>query len=265
MTATIESIHAPAGAERRDTASPALLRAPLENPRILLVILLLTLNAGWVDALAFLSLGRVFASFLSGNFVFVGLGIAHGQSGLMIRAVVALVASFAGSTLAALRLQRALARRTEPSHRNTFVPILLIEGLPLLAFAIVWRVTSDLAQHAGVQVLLLALAGFAMGIQGALVSAFNLPGVVANALTGAVITLGQRLAQRVDHPGRTSPEWRRNNTFLAILPLLYVVSASAVALTAASGFPAVMPAVIVIVAIVTFLVPSRRAGVLRRG
>jgi uncharacterized membrane protein YoaK (UPF0700 family) len=239
-----------------ETSRRELLFVPHEHARVVLVILALTLNAGWVDTLAFLSLGRVFASFLSGNFVFMGLAVAQGNRGLLIRALVGVLVSFVGTTIASLWLQRALRRRAEPTWRNTFVPLLLVEGLIFLTFAILWRVTNDLGQHGGIQVVLLALAGLGMGIQGALVGAFKLPGVVANALTGTVLTLGQRFAQGIGHTRSTNDSGRWANRVLLILPLLYVLSAIVVALTAASGFPPVVPVVIVTAATCALLVPS---------
>jgi phospholipase C len=79
----------------------------------------------------------------------------------------------------------------------------------LLVYAIIWRVTSNLSQQAGVKILLLCVAALGMGIQGALVMSFEIPGVVADALTATLITLGQRLAQDLGHPGPESQEWRR--------------------------------------------------------
>src|SRR3989442_15184779 len=48
---------------------PDLLRAPHERGRIALFLLLLTLTAAWIDMLSYLALGRVFASFMTGNIV----------------------------------------------------------------------------------------------------------------------------------------------------------------------------------------------------
>src|SRR5260221_599903 len=70
---------------------PDLLRAPHERGRIGLLLLLLTLTAAWIDMLSYLSLGRVFASFMTGNILFIGLGVAQGNSGLLIRALVAVL------------------------------------------------------------------------------------------------------------------------------------------------------------------------------
>ena len=238
---------------------PDLARAPRERERIALFILLLTLNAGWTDTLCFLSLGHVFASILTGNFLFIGLGLAQGNSGLLIRALAAVLVSFVGVTLGSFCLGRAPQRQTEQTWRTTLVRTLLIEWLLFLAFAILWRVTSNLSQQAGVQILLLCLAALGMGIQGALVEAFNFPGVVANALTGTVLTLGQRIVQGLGHPGPESEEWRWRNIFLVILLLIYVVSAIAVVLTLASTLTPVVPMIIVTIAIFALFFPFRRA------
>ena len=128
---------------------PELARAPRERERIALFILLLTLNAGWTDMLAYFFLGHVFASFLTGTFLFIGLGVAQGNSGLLIRALAAVLVSFVGVILGSFCLQRAPRRQTEQTWRNTLVRTLLIEWLLFLAFAILWRVTSNLSQQAG--------------------------------------------------------------------------------------------------------------------
>jgi uncharacterized membrane protein YoaK (UPF0700 family) len=238
---------------------PELARAPDESQRIALFILLVTLNAGWTDMLAYFYLGNVFASFLTGNFLFIGLGLASGNSGLLIRALAAVLVSFVGVTLGSFWLQRAPPRRTEQTWRTTLVRTLLIEWLVFLAFAVLWRVTSDLSQQGGVQILLLCLAALGMGIQGAIVEAFNLSGVVANALTGTVLALGQRLAQALGHPGPESQEWRWGTLFRVILCLVYVGSALVVALTLASMLTPVVPMIIVTIAIFALFFPSRRA------
>jgi len=128
---------------------PELVRAPSERERIALFILLVTLNAGWTDMLAYFFLGHVFASFLTGTFLFIGLGVAQGNSGLLIRALAAVLVSFVGVILGSFCLQRAPRRQTEQTWRTTLVRTLLIEWLLFLAFAILWRVTSNLSQQAG--------------------------------------------------------------------------------------------------------------------
>ena len=202
------------------SALPDLLTKPHERGRIALLLLLLTLTAAWIDMLSYLSLGRVFASFMTGNLLFIGLGVVQGNSGLLIRALVAVLVFLVGVTFGSFCLQRAPQQQSGTAWHHTFARYLLMEWLLLLVYAIIWRVTSHLSQQAGVQILLLCVAALGMGIQGALVWAFKIPGVVADALTATLITLGQRLAQGLGHPGPQSREWRWSSMFLALLCLI---------------------------------------------
>src|SRR5258707_5240382 len=200
-----EAMHrAPVG---NGSTLPDLLRAPHECGRIGLLLLLLTLNAAWIDMLSYLFLGRVFASFMTGNFLFIGVGVVQGNSGLVIRALVAVLVFLVGVTFGSFCLERAPQQQTGTAWHNTFVRYLLLEWLLLLVYAIIWRVTSNLSQQAGVQILLLCVAALGMGMQGALVLAFNIPGVVADALTGTLITLDQRLATGLVHPAPICKDW----------------------------------------------------------
>ena len=89
--------------------------------------------------------------------------------------------------------------------------------------------------------------------------AFKIPGVVADALTATLITLGQRLAQDLDHPGPQSQEWRWSSMLMVLLCLIYVASALVVALTSAFMLTPVVPVIVVTIAICALLVPSRQA------
>jgi uncharacterized membrane protein YoaK (UPF0700 family) len=239
---------------------PELLRAPHERGRIGLLLLLLTLTAAWIDMLSYLFLGRVWASFMTGDFLFIGVGVAQGNRGLLIRALVAVLVFLVGVAFGSFCLARAPQQQTGTAWHHTFARYLLIEWLLLLVYAILWRVTSNLSQQVGVQILLLCLAALGMGMQGALVLLVNIPGVVADALTGTLITLGQRLAQGLGHPGPESQERGWSNMFLVLLCLIYVASALVVALTSTFILTPVVPVIVVTIAICAMLVPSRQAG-----
>jgi uncharacterized membrane protein YoaK (UPF0700 family) len=236
-----------------------LLRAPHECRRIGLLLLLLTLNAAWIDMLSYLSLGRVFASFMTGNILFIGLGVAQSNSGLVIRALVAVLVFLVGVAFGSFCLARAPQHQSGTAWHHTFARYLLLEWLLLLVYAIIWRVTSNLSQQAGVQILLLCLAALGMGIQGALVWAFNIPGVVAEALTATLITLGQRLAQGLGHRGPESQERGWITMFMMLLCLTYVASALVVALTSAFILTPVVPVIVVTIAIFALIYPSHQA------
>lgn len=233
------------GIGRDEFTLPELARAPHEGAHITVLILLLTLNAGWTDLVAYLFLSKVFASFMTGNILFIGLSLAQANGGLLIRSVVALLVNFVGVMVGASVLHRAPLRRTARRWHNRIVLTLLMEWIFLLAFGLVWFATSNLSQRDAAQIILLGLAAFGMGIQGALVIAFEFPGVVANAMTGVVLVLGQRVGRGIAHSGPASA-WRW--TFL--LPVLYALGAIAVALTSTFPITPIFPPIISTIAII---------------
>jgi uncharacterized membrane protein YoaK (UPF0700 family) len=158
-----------------------LARETRQGKHISVLILLLTLNAGWIDLVAYLFLSKVFASFMTGNILFIGLALAQVNIGLLVRATIALLVNFVGVAVGALVIHRAPLRGSILHWRNRIMITLLIEWIFLLAFTLVWFMTSNLAQQNSAQIVLLGLAAFGMGIQGAVVIAFEFSGVVANA------------------------------------------------------------------------------------
>jgi uncharacterized membrane protein YoaK (UPF0700 family) len=203
--------------------------APSQRALRTCLLVLLTLAAGWTDALCCLAVGRVFASFMTGNILFVGLSIAQGNTALLVRACAAILLFLVSITLGSLYLQTLPARQPVGSWRSTLAQYLLGEWLILLAFALVWSLTGNLAQHPAVQVVLLGIAAFGMGLRGALFGAFNILDVNTVAMTGTELLLGVRLAQRigkqsVDRPAGTSAP------FLVVLMLSYTLAALVLAL-----------------------------------
>jgi len=224
------------------------------------LVLLMTLAAGWTDALCYVALGRVFASFMTGNILFVGLSIPEGNTALLVRAGAAILFFLVSITLGSLYLQRLPARQPVGMWRRTLTRYLVVEGLILLAFGLLWLLAGNPAQHPALQVVLLGIAAFGMGLQGALVAAFNIPDVVSVALTGTELLLGMRLAQRIgrqaaDSGGRTSV------SFLLALMLSYTLAALVVVLAAPwIGATPFIPCLLVTVAILVILLTSERVA-----
>lgn len=220
-----------------------LARTPSESAHISVLILLLTLNAGWTDLVAYLFLGKTFASFMTGNILFVGLALAQANTELLTHAVVALLINFAGVMIGASIIHRTPLRRTARRWRKIIMLTLLVQWILLLTFVSLWSTNNDLTRQNVMQIILLGLAAFGMGIQGAIVVAFEFPGVVANAMTGVVIVLGRRIGKGIVGAG-PGGEWRW--TFL--LPILYALGAIAVGLTSASPVTPIVPLIISTVA-----------------
>jgi uncharacterized membrane protein YoaK (UPF0700 family) len=154
-------------------------------------LLLLTLVAGWVDAMCFVGIGRVFSSFMSGNVLFLGIAAGKGDTDLLWRALLVLLAFFLG-TMAGTVI---LARRTL-CRRGLDERLLGLEAIFLLPFAVGWDQIQGQAGDIVLQLMLLGLAAVAMGLQGAAVDALNLPGVATNAITGTITLIGRMAGLR---------------------------------------------------------------------
>ena len=225
--------------------------------RLLLLVLTLTLAAGWTDALSYLAVGHVFASIMSGNVLFVGLSIAQRNTALLTRAVVALLLFLGGIILGSRSLQMLPTQQTVGRWRRAFACYLLGEEVILLAFALVWLLAGHLARHPVEQVVLLGMAAFGMGLQGALLGAFNILDVSTVALTATELLLGIQLAQWIT--GR--PAHHRLGTsgpFLGALILSYVVAAFIVALTVPWIGAAFMPSLLLLGAVMVLAMPERQ-------
>jgi uncharacterized membrane protein YoaK (UPF0700 family) len=103
----------------------------------------ITAAAGWLDALAFLRLGKVFNSVMTGNVVFVGLGAGDGDGARVLRAGVALIA-FAFGALVGARL---VGRRMTADAAARLPRALTLEGALLAVFAALWLAAGTPAGH----------------------------------------------------------------------------------------------------------------------
>lgn len=147
-----------------------------ETPLIAVAVCLAAL-AGFVDALAFTSLGGFFASFMSGNSTRLGVGLGTGVAGDALVAG-ALVMSFVGGVIVSSVLVRAAG------HRHKAAVMMVVTGLLTLA-AIVGTVTPG--------PLVLVLLAMAMGTENGV---FNRDGEVTIGLTymtGSLVKVGQKL------------------------------------------------------------------------
>lgn len=148
-----------------------------ESPLIAVAVCLAAL-AGFVDALAFTSLGGFFASFMSGNTTRLGVGLGAGHGGDALTAG-ALVMSFIGGVIVSSVLVRAAGER----HKAAVMAV--VTALLTLA-AIVGTVTPG--------PLVLVLLAMAMGTENGV---FNRDGEVTIGLTymtGSLVKIGQKLA-----------------------------------------------------------------------
>jgi uncharacterized membrane protein YoaK (UPF0700 family) len=162
----------------------------------------LTISSGAADAISFLALGKVFAAFMTGNFVFLGMAIArHTEAPNIIAVLVPMIAFGLGVYLATLVVtpRQNETQDDKESARVVWSPLvthaLAVSLLPHLAFVLLWISTGG--SPAGSAILgLLAAWALAMGMQSAAVRRLDVGGIYTTAATATVIFLAGSFARR---------------------------------------------------------------------
>jgi uncharacterized membrane protein YoaK (UPF0700 family) len=193
-----------AGGTRGTVQDRVLDRAAHAPPALLAVrdglLVALSFAAGIYEAICFLSLGKVFTGFQTGNVVFLGLGVAGSRppaSANPVTAVISLAAFAAGAALA-MPVLKAFDGDQEIADNDVVhvwprcVSITLgIALAPQVGFLAGWLTTPRPAQLA---FLLVALGAFAMGLQMNAIRALHVPSISTTAFTATVISLASGIA-----------------------------------------------------------------------
>lgn len=139
------------------------------------VLLGLTFGTGIVDATSFLALGGVFAAMMTGNVIFLGLGISDSGGSPVLGPLLAIAAYVAASGIAAL-----VARRASPllgTRGSNVVEVGLLAGATVLAAA----TTVDPDGASGYAVLMLLAAAMSWRATNVrAVGSVNVPTAVLN-------------------------------------------------------------------------------------
>ena len=178
--------------------------SPNTEKLIAYVLLAMTVVTGLVDAVSFLSLGRVFTANMTGNIVLLAFAAAH-VSGLSIaRSLTALLAFLVGAIVGG----RVMARANPDSQIRLAAQAFLLEVAFLFAAsvcAIGYR--GDLLENSFQPLALIALTALAMGTRNAAVRKLAIPDLTTTVLTLTITGIGAdsslangnnpRLARRV--------------------------------------------------------------------
>lgn len=146
-------------------------------PMIVLAVCLAAL-AGFVDALAFSSLGGFFASFMSGNTTRLGVSFATGRYD-EVRMAGALLLSFVSGVMIATVIAR---RWPKQQQAAVMITVTVLLGVA----AAIMQVRPD------IRALLLLAA--AMGAENGLFTHEDGPGIGLARMTQSLVRMGQRLA-----------------------------------------------------------------------
>ncbi|HEX3750585.1 MAG TPA: YoaK family protein [Streptosporangiaceae bacterium] len=215
----------------------------------------LTIGSAATDIMAITRLGNVFASVMTSNIVFLGLAAARHSGTLAVHAAVSF-AGYAAGVFAGSRLSRHPAGGGADGAAGPWTPwvtaALAAEAAVLVGFTIGWEVTGA-RPTGGAQLLLIALATIAMGLQSAVVVVLNISGVGTTYLTGTLTSLIDSLAS--PGPERGTAQRREANRRRAVA-LAALVAGALLAGLLISAAPRVVPA-IPLAALATVLIIGR--------
>jgi uncharacterized membrane protein YoaK (UPF0700 family) len=159
-----------------------------------LLVVILTITTGVADAVCFLHLGHVFGSVITGNLVLIGVSAGLRVATLAEHAGVAL-AGYAAGVLAGAPIARERDRRPggQPDWPPRVTACLAAELVLLLGFSAGWWAAGARPQGAA-QLVLLGLAGAAMGMQSAAVRRLGQLSTtyLTSTLTGVLAALALR-------------------------------------------------------------------------
>jgi uncharacterized membrane protein YoaK (UPF0700 family) len=167
-----------------------------------IVLVVLTVTTGLVDAVSVLGLGRVFTANMTGNVVFLGFAIAGVPEFSVARSVV----SLAGFLVGAIIGGRFGAALSGVSRRRWLLTVAVVEAVLLCAAAMVATgYDMDTATPITGLYAMIVLTAVAMGLRNATVRRLAVPDLTTTVLT---LTLTGIAA---DSPlaGGSNPRWGR--------------------------------------------------------
>ena len=147
----------------------------------------MTAVTGLVDAVSFLSLGRVFTANMTGNIVLLAFATAHVPGLSIARSLTALLAFLVAAVLGG----RVMARASSDSQIRFAAQAFVLEGVFLFATSfcgIGYR--SDLLENSFQPFALIALTALAMGTRNAAVRKLAIPDLTTTVLTLTITGIG---------------------------------------------------------------------------
>jgi uncharacterized membrane protein YoaK (UPF0700 family) len=155
----------------------------------------LTLSSGAIDAISFVALGKVFTAFMTGNIVFLGLGVADAGGPDVLRVLIAL-AAFAAGVYGATKI----VNGSSGSGTWSGVGFALAGTVALQAgFLALWVTVSGRPGTESGDVLI-GLMALAMGLQSGAVASLAVKGVFTTAATATLIFVMRDLAAPESSP-----------------------------------------------------------------
>lgn len=168
-----------------------------------LLVTLLAVNSGYIDAVGFLALGGAFTSVMTGNMVLLGLSAGTADSTLAAHAALAIFCFVAGCALGTR--VAGVAGGDGVVWPQSVSRAMHVELLVITVFGLTWYLVSG-RPSSGWQLPLLGINAIALGLQSSAVQRFGVAGLSTTYLTGTLTHLVIRLTsgqpvRKVAHSG----------------------------------------------------------------
>jgi len=144
-----------------------------------LLAAVLTMAAGYVDAIGYLNLGHVYVANMSGNSIGLGIGVGWRDTHRVLHYALPLASFFCGLAFARVLVDLGVALR----WRALAAPALGLESLALAGLLVFPGGTAGIL-----------FGGVAMGIQAATLSRFNGASVYTAFVTGSMVKAAENLS-----------------------------------------------------------------------
>ena len=167
-----------------------------------MLLLLLTCIAGYLDAISYRGLERVFTANMTGNTVLLGLALVEADSQAALWSGLALAGFLMGSALGAWIVERGQSAGMWPPPVTV---ALALEWVILLAFAVGWQWASQALSILTARAVLIVLSALAMGVQSATVRRLDVSGIATTYITGTLTHCVIQLVGRVHHGSAPIP------------------------------------------------------------
>ncbi len=235
------------------------------------LLLLLACAAGYVDAVSYIGLGRVFTANMTGNTVLLGIALVGGESQAVIQSGLALAGFLVGAVLGAWIVDRG---KTDAVWPPAITVALVLEGVILIALAVGWSFASGSSPMPLAREVLIVLSAVAMGVQSAAARRLDVSGIATTYITGTLTSLGTHVARSLPGagaiPSKRKPSGPANHMrptgsahgvgLLATVWLVYVGGAivAAGAISRIQVFACVFPVAVITIVIATAAISFRQ-------
>jgi uncharacterized membrane protein YoaK (UPF0700 family) len=219
------------------------------------LLLALSFSSGVVDMICFLAFGRVFAAFMTGNIVFLGLGAVSSLGPDVGRVVVAMLGFAAGVLFSARLVKPVEDGAVDVWPRRVSIALAVVAAAEAV-FLILWLV---IAGHPSTVVgdVMIGIFAVAMGIQMDAIRSLRVPEISTTAATATMVSFVNDLA----HWSKSSPEdrWLRPRIMVA---MVVGAAVGALVLVHARLYAPIIPLVatvtVIVVALVALKPPPRQ-------